>query len=64
MDVVAAAVGFDQKRIVREVREQAKFDLRIIGGEKNVAGLGSESGANAAPKFRADGNVLQIRIRR
>ena len=63
VNVVAAAVGFDQQRVVREVREQAQFDLRIVGGEQNVAGFGDEGGANAAPEFGADGNVLQIRIR-
>ena len=63
MDVVASAVGLDQERIAGEVGEQAKFDLRIIGGQKNVAGLGDEGSANAASEFGADGNVLEIRIR-
>ena len=27
-----------------------------------MAGLGDESGANAASEFGADGNILQIRI--
>ena len=62
VDVVAAAVGFDQQRIAREVSEQAQFDLRIIGGEQDVAGFGDEGGANAASEFGADGNVLQIGI--
>jgi hypothetical protein len=60
VDVVAAAVGFDQQRIAREVREQAKFDLRIIGGEKNMAGLGGEGGANAASEFGADGMFCRL----
>ena len=63
VNVVAAAVCFDQQRIAGEVREQAEFDLRIIGGEQDVAGLGDEGGANVAPEFGANGNVLQIRIR-
>ena len=48
MDVVAAAVGFDQQRIAREVGEQAEFDLRVVGGQQNVAGFGDEGGADAA----------------
>src|SRR3984885_9573484 len=62
VDVVAAAVGFDQQRIAREVGEQAEIDLRKIGGEEHVAGLGDEGGANAASELGADGDVLQIRI--
>ena len=44
------------------MREQPEFDLRIIRGEQHVAGLGGEGGANLAAQFRADRNVLQIRI--
>ena len=62
VDVVAAAVGLDQERVAREVGEQAEFDLRVIGGEQDVARLGDEGGADAASEFGADGNILQIRI--
>ena len=64
MDVVAAAEGLDQQRVAREVRQQAQFDLRIVGGEQDVAGFGDEGGANSRAEFGADGNVLQIGIGR
>ena len=64
VDVVAAAVGFDQQRIFREVSQQAQFDLRIVRGQQHVAGFDGEGGANLAAQFGADGNVLQIRIGR
>jgi hypothetical protein len=62
VDVIASAVGLDQQWVAREVGEQAKFDLRIIGGEQNVARFGDEGGADAAAEFGADGNVLQVGI--
>ena len=42
--------------------EQAELDLRVIGREQDVARLGDEGGADAASKFGADGNILEIRI--
>src|SRR5580692_2550466 len=62
VNVVATAVGFDEQRIARKMGEQTQFDLRIIGGEQNVTGLGDEGGADAAAEFGADGDILQIRI--
>src|SRR3981081_4182759 len=56
-------VGFAEQRIAREVSEQAEFDLRVVGGEQHMSGLGDEGGADAASEFGAGGNVLQIRIR-
>src|SRR5271165_973670 len=62
VDVVAAAVGFDQQRVGGEVGEQAELDLRVVGGEEQVAGFGDEGGANLAAQLGADGNVLQVGI--
>ena len=64
VDVVAAAEGVDQQRVVGEMRQQAELDLRIVGGEQHAAGLGDEGGANFAAEFGADGNVLQVRVLR
>ena len=62
VDVVAAAVGLDQQRVGGEVGEQAQLDLRVVGGEQQVAGLGDEGGANLAAQLGADGDVLQVGI--
>ena len=64
VNVIAAAVGFHQQRIFREVGQQAQFDLRIVRGQQHVAGFDGEGGANLAAQFGADGNILQIRIGR
>ena len=56
------AEGFHQQRIFREMREQAQFNLRVIGREQHVAGFGDECRADLAAQLGADGNVLQIRI--
>ena len=58
------AVGLDQQLVAGEVRQQPQLDLRVVGGEQNVAGLGDEGGANLAAQLGADGNVLQIGIDR
>src|SRR5580704_14700553 len=62
MDIVAAPESFDQQRIAGVVREQAKLDLRVIGGEQDVAGLNGEGGPDLAAEFGADGNVLQVGV--
>ena len=62
VDVFTIAEGLDEHRILREVGHDAELDLRIVGGEKDLARFGHEGGANLAPKLAADGNVLQIRI--
>src|SRR5260370_21740057 len=64
MNVVAAAVGFDQQGIFAEMSQKAQLDLGIIRGEQYVAWLNGECSANLAAKLGADGNVLQVGIGR
>src|SRR3954471_15974552 len=64
MDIVAAAECIHQQAIAGKVRQQTKFDLRVVGGKQNVSWFGSEGGANAAAEFGANRNILKIRIRR
>src|SRR4029077_2762367 len=64
MNVVTAPVSFHQQRITRKMRQQPKFDLRVIGSQQNVSGLGNERRTNPASQFSADGNILQVGIRR
>ena len=64
MDILSCAEGIEHGLILRHVRYDAKFDLRVINGKQNVALCRDKSIANAAAFFGADGNVLQIWIRR
>src|SRR5262249_22052608 len=63
VNVVAAAVGLDQKWIVGVRAEQTQLGLRIVGREQNVSRNGNEWCANVAAEFSANNNVLQIGIR-
>ena len=54
--------GLQQARIPREMRHDAQFYLRVVGGHEFVAGLADKGLTDAPPGFSADGNVLQIRV--
>ena len=58
MNVFAATKSFDEHGILGEMRENAQFDLRIIGGKQQIPGSGGESGADFAPELGADRDVL------
>ena len=65
MQVFAAFVGIDQAGITRKVCHHAHFNLGIVSGQQSlIAGSHHKSGTNFAPCWGADGNILQIRIRR
>ena len=64
VDVLAGAKGFDEDRILGEMREDAQLDLRVIGGEQRPARIGDEGGANFAAELAAHGDVLQIGVGR
>ena len=38
VDVLPGAVGVEQERVLREVGHEAQLDLRVVGGEEQVAG--------------------------
>ena len=62
VDVEARLERLDERGIAREMREHAQLDLRVVGGDQHVSGLGDERGADLASERRADRDVLQIRI--
>ena len=64
VDVVAAREGLLQGRNVGDMRQQAQLDLRIVGAEQLVAGLGDEGLADLAALLAAHRNVLQVGIGR
>ncbi len=50
--------------VAGQVRHDAQFDLRIVGGQQHVAIRRHECLANLAALGRADRDVLQVRIGR
>ena len=65
MDVLAVLEGRDQRLVARKVGHQPQFDLAVIGRKQQVIVVrGDERLADAAAHVVADGDVLQIGIRR
>ena len=63
VDVLAACVNASTSAVVaREVRQHAQLDLRVVGRDQHVAGLGDERAADLAPELGADRDVLQVGI--
>ena len=62
MNVIAFLKRVKHYFIARDVRQQTQLELRIIGGHQFIARLGNEGAADAAAQFRADRNILQIRV--
>ena len=53
-----------QALVARQVSHDAKFDLRIVGGDEPESGRRHERLADAPPLGGADGNVLEVGRRR
>jgi len=62
VDVVASGEGPDEDRVLREVREDARLDLVVVGREEERAGLRHEGFADADPPFSLDRDVLEVRL--
>ena len=62
VNVLAGSVGLDQQLVAGEVRQQTQFDLRVVGGQQHVPGLGDEGSADFAAKLGANRNILQVGI--
>ncbi len=62
MDVITAAKSFHQQSVFRKVRQQAQFNLRIIGGEQYMARLSDNRRANFTAQLGANRNILQVGI--
>ena len=63
MDVLARREGALQIGVVRHVRHDAQFDLRVVGRQQHAL-LGDERFAHPAPGLGAHRDVLQIGIGR
>ena len=44
------------------MREDAQLDLRVVGRDQPIAGLGDEGAADLAANLGADRDVLEVRI--
>ena len=63
MDVHVLLEGAVQRLIAGDVREDAQFDLRVVGHEQQEAGFGRhERLADAFAQLSADRDVLQVRV--
>src|SRR5207237_1305748 len=62
MDVAATLKCRYKGRVIGKMRQQAELDLRVIGGEQQVARRRDERAPNLATATRADGDVLQVRV--
>jgi hypothetical protein len=57
--VFADAEGFDERRVLRQMRQNAQLDLRIVGRQQSVVvGLGDEGFANLASQLGAGRDIL------
>src|SRR3546814_1708074 len=63
VDVVAACEGVAQRGHVGHVRREPQLDLRIIGGDDDVARFRHEGVADLAADLGADRDVLEVRVR-
>ena len=62
VDVLAARNASISASSPDEVREHAQLDLRVVGRDQHVAGLGDERAPDLAADLGADRDVLQVRI--
>ena len=62
MNVVTALKRLLQRGDIRNMGEDAQFDLGIVERHERLARLSHESLTDTAAFLRADRNVLQVRI--
>src|SRR5205085_9983408 len=61
--VLALLEGVEHLRVLRDVRQQTQLKLRVVRRDEDVPTVGDEGAADAPTEFRADGDVLQVRLR-
>jgi hypothetical protein len=64
MDVLATGERLAQLRLAGDMGQDAELHLRVVGGEEPVALLGDEGRADLAAELRANGDRLEVRVRR
>ena len=64
VDIAARIERIDKRRVVGQMCEEPKLDLRVVGGEKQPSLSRNESSANVPAQLSTDRNVLQVRVAR
>ena len=64
MNVEAVAERFFQRCDVGDLGQQSQLDLRVVRRDELLTLVGDEGAADLAALFRADRNVLQVRLGR
>ena len=62
VDVLAAAERLDERRVAREVGEEAQLDLRVVGRDEEAPRRGDEGLPDRAPRLGPHGDVLEVRV--
>src|SRR5215210_5487860 len=60
--VLAALEDVLEDLLAGDVGEHAQLDLRVVDGDQDVVRLRDEARADLAPRLRADGDVLEVRV--
>ena len=60
VDIVAVVEGGYHRLVVRNVRENTKLDLRIVGINEHTAVFGDKEFSKLTSDRCSDGNILQI----
>ncbi len=63
MDVLAAAEGLDEGRVLRKVGQDPQLDLAVVRGQETETRLGHEGLPDPSSLSSSDGDVLEIRVR-
>ncbi len=64
MNILVGIEGFDQARLVRDVRQDTQLNLRVVGCQQPVAGVGDEGAAQLSANFCAYRDILEVRVAR
>ena len=64
VDVLGLAERVDEELVLREVREHAQLDLRVVRGDEDEALRRDERGADLLAELAADRDVLEVRLDR
>src|SRR5205814_5811760 len=62
VQVLVGEKAVAQNGMTRDVRQDSKLDLTVVGAEQLPTDAGDERFADLRPDARADGDVLQIRV--
>src|SRR5438477_4034523 len=64
MDILVGSEGALELRVLRDVSENTKLDLRVVARDEHLPVRGDKCLANLASDLRANRDVLQIRLAR